>query len=80
MGLTKTTAAISSSNSFAFLKESTIECLNQYTENSDNKIILDKYKKVKKNILETSSEDMSKENLQRYLTIAKLKEEILGEK
>jgi len=67
-------------NSFASLKESTIKCLNQYTEKSDNKIILEKYKKVKQNILETSSEDTSKENLQRYLTIAKLKEEILGEK
>ena len=65
---------------FHTLKENTIFHLNNYIDNSSNQVILEKYKKVKQNIVNISEEDVSKENLQRYLTIAKLKEEILGEK
>jgi len=65
---------------FHTLKENTIFHLNNYIDNSSNQVILEKYKKVKQNITNISEEDISKENLQRYLTIAKLKEEILGEK
>lgn len=65
--------------SFQALKESTVNYLNDYIKNSDNKILLEKYKIVKENIIKTSEEDISKNNLQRYLTIAKLKEELLGE-
>ena len=65
---------------FHTLKENTIFHLNNYIDNSSNQVILEKYKKVKQNITNISEEDVSKENLQRYLTIAKLKEEILGEK
>jgi len=64
---------------FCFLKESTLDYLDKYIDSSSNKILLEKYKKVKNNILEVSEEDVSKENLQRYLTIAKLKEELAGE-
>jgi hypothetical protein len=64
--------------SFSTLKEETLSYLNDYISNADNKIILEKYKIVKQNITNVSTENTSRDNLQRYLTIAKLKEELLG--
>jgi len=64
--------------SFIALKEETMSYLNNYINNCDNKILLEKYKTVKQNILDVSTENTSRDNLQRYLTIAKLKEELLG--
>ena len=63
---------------FSILKEETLSCLNSYIANCDNKILLEKYRTVKQNILDVSTENTSRDNLQRYLTIAKLKEELLG--
>ena len=60
------------------LKEETLSYLNDYIGNCDNRVILEKYKKVKQNISGVSTENISRDNLQRYLTIAKLKEELLG--
>ena len=64
--------------SFISLKEETLSYLNDYIENCENKVLLEKYKSVKQNILNVSTENTSRDNLQRYLTIAKLKEELLG--
>ena len=64
--------------SFSTLKEETINYLNKYIINCRNNILLEKYKTVKQNILDVSTENTSRDNLQRYLTIAKLKEELLG--
>mgnify|MGYP001174387078 FL=1 len=63
---------------FSILKEETLSCLNSYIANCDNNILLEKYKTVKNNISDVSTENTSRDNLQRYLTIAKLKEELLG--
>ena len=62
------------------IKESTLYNLSDYINNCDNIILKEKYLKVKENIQNLSEENISKENLQKYLTIAKLKEEILGGK
>ena len=64
--------------SFIALKEETLNYLNDYIRNCDNKILLEKYRTVKQNISDVSTENTSRDNLQRYLTIAKLKEELLG--
>tara|TARA_B100000927_G_scaffold270105_1_gene245989 strand:+ start:3692 stop:4531 length:840 start_codon:yes stop_codon:yes gene_type:complete len=64
--------------SFISLKEETLSYLNDYIGNCENKVLLEKYKSVKQNILNVSTENTSRDNLQRYLTIAKLKEELLG--
>ena len=64
--------------SFIALKEETLSYLNDYIRNCDNKILLEKYRTVKQNISDVSTENTSRDNLQRYLTIAKLKEELLG--
>ena len=64
--------------SFIALKEETLSYLNDYIGNCDNKILLEKYRTVKQNISDVSTENTSRDNLQRYLTIAKLKEELLG--
>ena len=64
--------------SFIALKEETLSYLNDYISNCNNKILLEKYKTVKQNISDISTENTSRDNLQRYLTIAKLKEELLG--
>ena len=58
--------------------EETLNYLNSYIANCDNRVLLEKYKTVKQNILDVSTENVSRDNLQRYLTIAKLKEELLG--
>ena len=64
---------------FSYLKNTTLNKLNDYIEKCSNKILIEKYIKVKENIKDVSSENITKENLQKYLTIAKLKEELEGE-
>lgn len=63
---------------FKIIKNQTLDCLDSYINECSNSILLEKYKTVKQNILNVSTEDTSRDNLQRYLTIAKLKEELLG--
>ena len=63
---------------FKIIKNQTLDCLDSYINECSNSILLEKYKSVKQNILNVSTEDTSRDNLQRYLTIAKLKEELLG--
>ena len=60
------------------IKNQTLDYLDSYIKECSNSILLEKYNSVKKNILSVSTEDTSRDNLQRYLTIAKLKEELLG--
>lgn len=63
---------------FKNIKNQTLDCLDSYINECSNSILIEKYKSVKQNILNVSTEDTSRDNLQRYLTIAKLKEELLG--
>ena len=65
---------------FAKLKKETLTQLDAYINDCSNKIILEKYKSVRKNISDISTQDTDRHNLQRYLTIAKLKQELLGGK
>lgn len=64
---------------YKFIKSSSINLLEKYIKDCNNKILLEKYNNVKSNILSLDCSNMSKENLQRFLTIGKLKEEILGD-
>jgi hypothetical protein len=65
--------------SFSNLKIKTGMLLENYILKCDNKILKDKYQKVLNNISKLSDADLSKENLQKYLTLSKLEEELLGE-
>lgn len=65
--------------SFSNLKTKTEMLLENYILKCDNKILKEKYQKVFNNISKLSDSDLSKENLQKYLTLSKLEEELLGE-
>ena len=65
--------------SFSNLKIKTGMLLENYILKCDNKILKEKYQKVLNNITQLSDADLSKENLQKYLTLSKLEEELLGE-
>lgn len=65
--------------SFSNLKIKTEMLLENYILKCDNKILKEKYQKVLNNISQLSDSDLSKENLQKYLTLSKLEEELLGE-
>tara|TARA_Y100000022_G_scaffold193626_1_gene197036 strand:+ start:378 stop:1208 length:831 start_codon:yes stop_codon:yes gene_type:complete len=60
-------------------KISCINILENYISDCNNQILNEKYNFVVNNIKDLDCNDMSKENLQRFLTIGKLKEEIIGE-
>lgn len=64
--------------SFAELKSNTNNLLEDYMKSCDNNILKEKYKKIHNQISNLSIEDTTKESLQKYLLLAKLKEEILG--
>jgi hypothetical protein len=64
--------------SFAELKNNTNNLLEDYIISCDNNILKEKYKKIHNQISNLLIEDTTKENLQKYLLLAKLKEEILG--
>ena len=59
-----------------FLKESTIDSLNQYQKTCDNQYVLDKCKNIRENIENLDYKNLSEENLKRFLTTAKLKDEM----
>lgn len=65
--------------SFSNLKTKTEMLLENYILKCNNKILKEKYQKVFNNISQLSDSDLSKENLQKYLTLSKLEEELLGE-
>lgn len=61
------------------IKKSSKKLLENYIQNCNNNILIEKYSRVNNQINKASVNDMSKETLQKFLTIAKLKEELLGE-
>jgi hypothetical protein len=63
-------------------KELKITCTNvleNYIQNCENQILVEKNTAVKNQIANLDENDVSKENLQKFLIVSKLKEEILGE-
>jgi len=64
---------------FSDLKINTVNLLEDYMSTCNNKVLLEKYSHINKQIKNLSTEDVSKESLHKYLLLAKLKEEILGE-
>lgn len=58
------------------LKESTITLLNQYQKTCDNQYVLDKCKSIRENLVNLDYKNLSEENLKRFLTTAKLKDEL----
>ena len=64
---------------FVEMKHNTLNLLEDYIHTCDNKILSEKYKKINNQISDLSTEDITKESLQKYLLLAKLKEELLGE-
>lgn len=61
------------------LKNSTQSLLEDYMRSCSNQILLEKYRRINKQISDLQSDNIDKENLQKYLLLAKLKEELLGE-
>jgi hypothetical protein len=64
---------------FVEMKHNTLNLLEDYIHTCDNKILSEKYRKINNQISDLSTEDITKESLQKYLLLAKLKEELLGE-
>lgn len=62
---------------FESTKKETIDILNNYIDNCNNSIIKNKYKKVYDNIDKLDESNISKDNLKKFLTLSKLKNEIL---
>ncbi len=65
--------------SFSDLKNNTQNLLKDYMRNCKNRILKEKYQLINRQIDKLSTGDISKQNLQKYLLLAKLKEELLGE-
>lgn len=64
---------------FTKLKVSTLNLLKEYTENTDNNLIKEKYHTIKSSIKLLEEQNFSKENIHKYLTLSKLYNELLGE-
>lgn len=67
------------SSLYSMIKENTISDLKKYIIECNNNILIEKYQKVKDNLQNLDENDMSKENLERFLTVSKLREEVLGD-
>ena len=61
------------------LKENCVKDIDNYMKNCNNSILLEKNNLIRKNIKKLDAYDFSKNNLQKFLIIAKLKEEVAGE-
>ena len=61
------------------LKESCMKVLNNYINRCNNSILVEKNAKIRSKLVSLDENDLSKENLQKFLIVSKLKEEILGE-
>tara|TARA_B100001059_G_C17773661_1_gene549962 strand:+ start:543 stop:1370 length:828 start_codon:yes stop_codon:yes gene_type:complete len=61
------------------LKESCMKVLNNYINRCNNSILVEKNNKIRSKLVSLDENDLSKENLQKFLIVSKLKEEILGE-
>lgn len=64
---------------FIKLKVSTLNLLKEYSENTDNNLIKEKYHTIKSSIKLLEEQNFSKENIHKYLTLSKLYNELLGE-
>lgn len=62
---------------FESTKKETINMLNNYIDDCNNSIIKNKYKNVYRKIDMLESNDVSKDNLKKFLTLSKLKNEII---
>ena len=64
---------------FSLLKNSCINTLESYMSKCDNRILQEKRSRIISSIKLLNEKDTSKDNLQKFLTISKLKQEIIGE-
>ena len=64
---------------FSLLKNSCIDTLESYMNKCDNRILQEKRSRIVNSIKLLNEKDISKDNLQKFLTISKLKQEIIGE-
>jgi hypothetical protein len=66
-------------NEFISIKKETENLLERYIRECKSKPIIDNYMQVKRKLSELSVDDFSKESLCKFLTVAKLYEELSGE-
>tara|TARA_Y100000114_G_C11750790_1_gene324195 strand:- start:649 stop:1479 length:831 start_codon:yes stop_codon:yes gene_type:complete len=66
-------------NKYLALKSSSKILLEEYIKDCNNNILLEKQNNVFSKFKSLDEKDMSKENMQKFLTLAKLKEELIGE-
>lgn len=66
-------------NFFGELKEETINLLEKYKSNCNNQYVLNKHSVICENINSLDENDTSEDNLKKFLTVSKLKDELLGE-
>jgi len=64
---------------FHQIKKDTVRNINNYFLNCSNNILLEKKEKIINNITNLSETSVNKDNVEKYLTVLKLKDEILGE-
>jgi hypothetical protein len=67
------------SNKFFALKKSVDNILENYIASCNNLILSKKYSKISQQINNLDHQDLTKENLEKFLTLGKLKEEVLGD-
>ncbi len=66
-------------NKYRALKSSSRILLEEYIKNCDNSILIEKQSNIFSKLESLNEKDMSKENMEKFLTLAKLKEELIGE-
>lgn len=64
---------------FLSIKNNCLELFENYMKSCDNRILNDKYSDIKEKLSNLDENDISKENLNKFLVTSKLSEEILGE-
>ena len=67
------------SDYYKSLKESCVQKLDSYITTCNNNILIEKNERIRRKIKKLDCDDLTKENLQKFLIIAKLKEELSGE-
>ena len=67
------------SENYKSLKESCIKKLDSYIKQCNNNILVEKNQSIRSKIINLDNNDLTKENLQKFLIVAKLKEELAGE-
>ena len=67
------------SDNYESLKENCVKKLDSYIKKCNNNILVEKNQNIRFKISNLDSNDLTKENLQKFLIVAKLKEELTGE-